>query len=73
MATHWVRAPLSGVVSKPAALGQNIRAGQRLVTIGDPFGEAEEQVRADVHGHIYRFQGGFFGVESSQPPPSDAT
>jgi len=33
---------------------------------------SEDQVREEVHQHMYRFQGGFFGVAPSQPPPPEA-
>ncbi len=50
--TQWVRASNSGIVSGKAKLGSMITKGQRLATISDPLGEAEEDVLAPFDGIV---------------------
>ena len=49
-ASRWVRAPASGVVRAAVRLGQQVRKGQLLARISDPFGGSESQVEAPVSG-----------------------
>jgi predicted deacylase len=48
----WVRAPASGVLRAQLALGEQVRKGELLGVIGDPFGGEETPVLAGVHGVI---------------------
>lgn len=50
--TQWVRAGSSGIVSGKVRLGTTIRIGQRLATISDPLGDAEEDVIAPFDGIV---------------------
>jgi hypothetical protein len=50
--TSWIRSPISGVVSHKVELGTRVVEGQRLAVVGDPLGEAEEQVIAPFDGIV---------------------
>lgn len=50
--TKWVRAPRSGIVSKPAALGSRVVEGQSIATIGDPLGSDSRPVRSPLSGIV---------------------
>jgi predicted deacylase len=50
--TRWLRAPASGIVRKHVQLGQRVKAGDRLATIGDPFGEREAVATASFSGLV---------------------
>jgi predicted deacylase len=50
--SHWVRAPVSGILRSRAALGAALRAGQRLGTIADPLGAEQAPVRSTHAGIV---------------------
>lgn len=50
--TSWIRAPLSGVVSKKVELGTRVVKGQRLAIVGDPLGVEEETIAATFDGIV---------------------
>ena len=50
--TSWVRAPVSGIVSRRAQLGTRVVEGQRLAIVGDPLGEGEAPVLAPFDGIV---------------------
>jgi len=50
--TTWVRAPASGIVSGKAKLGSSVVKGQRLASVSDPLGDAEQDVVAPFDGII---------------------
>ncbi|MDA1100320.1 MAG: succinylglutamate desuccinylase/aspartoacylase family protein [Proteobacteria bacterium] len=50
--TTWVRAPQSGLARKTTALGRQVRAGDTLGIIGDPFGENEVEIKAPADGIV---------------------
>jgi predicted deacylase len=50
--TSWIRAPLSGVVSKKVELGTRVVKGQRLAVVGDPLGVEEETITASFDGIV---------------------
>ncbi len=50
--TSWVRAPGSGIVRFKARLGQRLKSGDVLALVGDPFGEAEYEVRSPFSGIV---------------------
>ncbi len=50
--TSWMRAPMSGIVSKKVALGTRVVKGQRLAVVGDPLGGEEETIRAAIDGIV---------------------
>src|SRR3546814_20618655 len=46
----WVRAAASGVLRAQVELGKQVRKGEVLGVIGDPFGSADTPVLASTHG-----------------------
>jgi predicted deacylase len=48
----WTRAPASGILRAQARLGDEVRKGQVLGVIGDPFGEMETPVTASTTGLV---------------------
>ncbi len=48
----WTRAPASGILRAQARLGDEVRKGQVLGIVGDPFGEMETPVTALANGLI---------------------
>lgn len=50
--TSWVRAPMSGIVSKKVALGTRVAQEQRLAVVGDPLGGEEETIRSPFNGIV---------------------
>ncbi|MDN5863249.1 MAG: succinylglutamate desuccinylase/aspartoacylase family protein [Salinisphaera sp.] len=49
---NWVRAPESGILRAQVDLGEQVRKGQTLALIADPFGEREIQVTTDHAGIV---------------------
>ena len=50
--TSWVRAPVSGVVSRKVKLGTRVVEGQQLAVVGDPLGEFQDKVLAPFDGIV---------------------
>ncbi len=50
--TSWVRAPVSGVVSRKVKLGARVVEGQQLAVVGDPLGEFQDKVIAPFDGIV---------------------
>lgn len=50
--SSWVRASASGVLRAQVALGEQVRKGEPLGVIGDPFGAGETTVVANAHGVV---------------------
>ncbi|MGD8384370.1 MAG: succinylglutamate desuccinylase/aspartoacylase family protein [Lysobacterales bacterium] len=50
--SSWVRAPVSGIVTRRAQLGKSVRAREPLAVISDPLGSREESVSASFDGII---------------------
>ena len=50
--SKWVRAPISGMLIKSAAVGRHVDKGDILGVVSDPFGEMENTVRSPVTGLI---------------------
>ena len=50
--TKWVRAPISGIVSRKLKLGARVAEGAVLAIVGDPLGEAREEVIAPFAGIV---------------------
>lgn len=50
--TSWVRAPVSGVVSRKVKLGTRVVEGQQLAVVGDPIGEFQDKVIAPFDGIV---------------------
>jgi predicted deacylase len=50
--TSWVRAPSSGIVSRRVALGARVDESEVLAIVGDPLGEAQEEVIAPFAGIV---------------------
>ena len=49
---RWLRAERSGIHRIEVKLGQQVRRGDRLGVISDPFGTLEDEVRAELDGII---------------------
>jgi uncharacterized protein len=50
--TSWVRAPVSGVVSRKVKLGTRVVESQQLAVVGDPLGEFQDKVAAPFDGIV---------------------
>jgi predicted deacylase len=50
--TSWVRAPISGIVSKKVALGTRVTDGERLAVVGDPLGDQEQTIYSPFDGIV---------------------
>ncbi len=50
--TSWVRAPISGIVSRKAKLGARVAAGERIAIAGDPLADTQEDVLAPFDGIV---------------------
>lgn len=50
--SHWVRAPMSGLMRARRALGDVIESGSVLASISEPSGKVEEQVLAKYSGVV---------------------
>ena len=48
----WARSPASGILRAQAALGDEVREGQTLGIVGDPFGEVETIVTSPATGVV---------------------
>lgn len=48
----WVRAPQSGLVRTATALGSQVRKGETLGIVADPFGEKELEIEAPADGIV---------------------
>lgn len=51
-ASTWVRSPESGIFRTTSILGQQVRKGDVLGVVADPFGERETDIRATTGGII---------------------
>ena len=52
ISSHWLRAPIGGVLRSYRKLGEHVEAGDRIAIVSDPFGETEEYVTARSGGLI---------------------
>lgn len=50
--SHWVRAPISGIVRATVRLGQRVTKGQRLAVVSDPLGDTQEYALATHSGIV---------------------
>lgn len=50
--SHWVRAPISGIVRGTVTLGQRVTKGQRLAIVSDPLGDTQEFALATHTGIV---------------------
>lgn len=50
--SSWVRAAASGVLRAQVELGEQVRKGEQLGVIGDPFGSDDTPVLASAHGIV---------------------
>ncbi len=50
--SRWIRAPASGILRYPAALGSQVAKGGRLGVVANPFGENESEVLARNDGLV---------------------
>ncbi|MBI2993001.1 MAG: succinylglutamate desuccinylase/aspartoacylase family protein [Gammaproteobacteria bacterium] len=52
ISSTWVRAPQSGILRASKPLGAQVRKGERLGVVSDPFGDNEKAVKASAEGII---------------------
>lgn len=52
MSSTWVRAPQSGILRTMKVLGAKVAKNELMGIISDPFGQKEEEVRANANGII---------------------
>ncbi|MCF1752338.1 succinylglutamate desuccinylase/aspartoacylase family protein [Mariniradius sediminis] len=50
--SSWIRAKVSGIFTSSAKLGQEVRKGQILAKISDPYGQVKIPVKATHNGHV---------------------
>ncbi|WP_217909612.1 succinylglutamate desuccinylase/aspartoacylase family protein [Desulfosediminicola flagellatus] len=50
--SKWVRSPISGILSRRAAIGAQVVKGDVIAIVHDPYGETEEKITAPVSGVI---------------------
>ncbi len=50
--SRWVRAPAGGIFRSATTIGTRVRRGQKVGTIGDPFGENQIDVLAPASGVV---------------------
>ncbi len=50
--TRWVRAPQSGLLRTTIALGSQVKDGQDLGIISDPYGESEVVLKSPIEGIV---------------------
>lgn len=50
--SKWVRAPISGILSRRADIGAQVEKGEVIAIVHDPYGETEEKITAPVSGVI---------------------
>jgi len=50
--SHWVRAPISGIVRAMVTLGQRVTKGQRLAVVSDPLGDTQDYALATHSGIV---------------------
>jgi predicted deacylase len=51
-ASHWIRAPRSGIVRLSVGIGERVAADQVLGEVGDPFGEGAAAIRSSIEGLV---------------------
>ena len=50
--SSWVRAKVSGIFSSRVKLGEEVKKGQILATITDPYGQVKVVVKGTHNGHV---------------------
>ena len=50
--SHWVRAPVAGLLRARVSLGALVEAGQKIGSIADPLGIDDVSVRAERSGIV---------------------
>ncbi|PRY90947.1 succinylglutamate desuccinylase/aspartoacylase family protein [Mongoliibacter ruber] len=50
--SSWSRAKVSGIFNSTVTLGDEVKKGQMLAKISDPFGQVKVPVKATYNGHI---------------------
>lgn len=50
--SHWLRAPIGGVMRMRKALGDQVEKGELVAEISDPLGEVTEPILAKQHGIV---------------------
>lgn len=50
--SSWIRAPISGILLKVLPVGSQVKKGERICVIADPFGEAKTSIYAPFGGLV---------------------
>lgn len=50
--SSWIRAKVSGIFTSNVTLGQEVKKGQILAKISDPYGQVKVPVKATHNGHV---------------------
>lgn len=50
--SHWLRAPIGGIMRTRKKLGDRVRKGETLAIVSDPLGKAEEAIVARTSGIV---------------------
>ncbi|MEX2568078.1 MAG: succinylglutamate desuccinylase/aspartoacylase family protein [Cyclobacteriaceae bacterium] len=50
--SSWVRARVSGIFNSSVSLGEEVKRGQVLAKISDPYGQVKVPVKSNVQGYI---------------------
>ena len=50
--SSWVRARVSGIFNSSVSLGEEVKKGQMLAKISDPYGQVKVPVKASASGYI---------------------
>lgn len=50
--SKWVRAPISGIVTKKAAIGSQVSEGDIIGVVSDPYDEEEKRIQTPVSGIV---------------------
>ena len=50
--SSWVRAKVSGIFNSSVSLGEEVKKGQMLAKISDPYGQVKVPVKASASGYI---------------------
>lgn len=52
IASKWVRAPISGMITRRVAIGSQVKKGELIGVVSDPYGDTERSIMAPVSGIV---------------------
>ncbi len=50
--SKWVRAPISGMITRRVAIGSQVKKGELIGVVSDPYGDTERGIMAPVSGIV---------------------